>query len=376
MMKNELPSEENLKTEIQNGINIVIKRGDFVLGQEVHSFEKACRAYIGAKHAFGLNSGTDAVRFALIALGIGSGDEVITSPFCFVSNAEAIALEGAVPVFADISPLTFNLNPEAVKAAITPRTKAILPIHMYGHPADMAAINKIAAENGLAVIEDACQAFGAMLPDSSGNGISMVGKDSMFAAFSFFHTKPLGAYGDAGMLTTNNDNFAEKIRLLRNHGSRKHYYHDEIGCSSRLDTIQAAVLLTQLKYFEQKLASVHKLADILRDELSGIDDIINPYVEKGVRHNYNLYTIRTKKRDGLIEHLQSRGIQCRVAFPLSIHLQKSFAYLKYKYGDFPESEKAHDEIICFTINPYWKEEHIIKIAKEIKTFSKSHTLNS
>ncbi|MDC7228337.1 MAG: DegT/DnrJ/EryC1/StrS family aminotransferase [Spirochaetales bacterium] len=358
-----LPTEEHLKSEIQEAVNIVIERGDFVLGKESYTFEAACSEYLGAKHCFGLNSGTDAVRFALMALGIGAGDEVLTSPFCFVSNAEAIALEGATPVFADIDPYSFNISPAAVEAAITPRTKAILPIHMYGHPADMSSINNIAAKHGLAVIEDACQAFGSMLPDNS-----MVGGKSQFAAFSFFHTKPLGAYGDAGMLTTNNDAFAEKIRMLRNHGSRKRYYHDEIGCSSRLDTIQAAVLLTQLKYFDSKIDAVRDHAAVLNQELSGIGDIIIPHVQPGVRHNYNLYTIRTDRRDELLDVLQGKGIKCSVAFPLSIHLQKAFGYLGHSRGDFPESERAQDEILCLTINPYWTVGQIENVVNEIKDF--------
>ena len=370
MKHSHLPTEENLKAEIQEAVNTVIDRGDFVLGHEVYSFEEACCEYLGAKHCFGLNSGTDAVRFALIALGISSGDEVITSPFCFVSNAEAIALEGATPVFADIDPQTFNISPAAIEAAITPRTRAVLPVHMYGHPADMDAIKQICSRHGLAVIEDACQAFGSMLPASENTAAAsrMVGGDSMFAAFSFFHTKPLGAYGDAGMLTTNDDGFAEKIRMLRNHGSSKRYYHDEIGCSSRLDTIQAAVLLTQLKYFEHKIESVRRHAAVLGKELDGIGDIIIPHEAAEYRHNYNLYTIRTSRRNELLDDLQSKGIKCSVAFPLSIHLQKSFAHLGHSRGDYPESEKAQDKILCLTIDPYWSEEHITNIVDEIKDF--------
>ena len=312
---------------------------------------------------FGLNSGTDAVRFALMALNIGSGDEVITSPFSFISNAEAIALERATPVFADINPRTFNIDPAAIEAAITPRTKAVLPVHMYGYPADMDEINDLCRNRGIAVIEDACQAYGAKL-----NASRMVGGDSMFAAFSFFHTKPLGAYGDAGMLTTNDDELAEKIKMLRNHGSRKRYYHDEIGCSSRLDTLQAAILLTQLKYFEHKIEAVRTHALQLDNDLNSIGDIITPFKNRNYRHIYNLYTIRTKKRDDLLEHLQAKGIKCSIAFPLSIHLQKSFSYLGHKEGDFPESETAQNEIICLTIDPYWDEEHISEIVTEIKDF--------
>jgi dTDP-4-amino-4,6-dideoxygalactose transaminase len=357
-----LPTKENLKAEIQEAVNAVIERGDFVMGKEMYDFETASQEYLGAKHTFGLNSGTDAVRFALMALNIGPGDEVITSPFCFISNAEAIALEGAKPVFADIDPVTYNIRAEAIEAAVTPRTKAVLPIHMYGYPADMTAINKISRKHGLAVIEDACQAYGSEL-----DGMK-VGGESMFAAFSFFHTKPLGAYGDAGMLTTNDDSFAEKISLLRNHGSRKRYFHDEIGCSSRLDTIQAAVLLTQLHHFEHKIETVRTNAAILEHELSGIGDIITPFVAENCRHIYNLYTLRTKDREGLREHLQVKGIRCSVAFPLSIHLQKSFKYLGHRLGDFPESEKAQDEVLCLTIDPYWTDEHIMNVVSEIKDF--------
>lgn len=362
MQELKLPREEDLKAEIREAVNIVIDRGDFVLGKEMYDFEAASREYLGAKHAFGLNSGTDAVRFALMALGIGKGDEVITSPFSFISNAEAIALEGATPVFADIDPLNFNLSPSAVEAAITPKTKAVLPVHMYGYPADMDAINEISRNHHLAVIEDACQAYGA-----EQNG-SRVGGNSMFAAFSFFHTKPLGAYGDAGMLTTNDDSFADKILMLRNHGSRRRYFHDEIGCSSRLDTIQAAVLLTQIKYFEAKIGTVRSHARQLDQKLAGVGDIITPFENSNSRHIYNLYTIRTDRRNDLLDKLQAKGIRCSVAFPLSIHLQQSFKYIGCSKGDFPESERAQDEILCLTIDPYWTEEHIMNIVDEIKDF--------
>lgn len=359
MKHNNLPKSEHLLAEIKEAVNTVIERGDFVLGKEMYDFEEASCKYLGAKHAFGLNSGTDAVRFALMALGIGPGDEVITSPFCFISNAEAIALEGAKPVFADIDPLTFNISPAAVEKAITPKTKAVLPIHMYGHPADMKSINEICSRHKLAVIEDACQAYGSEIDGRKTGG------NSMFAAFSFFHTKPLGAFGDAGMLTTNDDGFAEKIRMLRNHGSIRRYYHDEIGCSSRLDTIQAAVLLTQLKYFEAKLETVGNHALILDSKLKEIGDILIPQVKPGCRHIYNLYTFRSNRRDDLLEQLQAKGIKCSVAFPRSIHLQKSFGYLGHSTGDFPESEKAQDEILCLTIDPYWTDEHIENVVNEI-----------
>lgn len=362
MKHNNLPTHEHLKAEIQKAVNAVIERGDFVMGKEMYDFEAASRDYLGAKHAFGLNSGTDAVRFALMALNIGPGDEVITSPFCFISNAEAIALEGATPVFADIDPVTFNISADAIEAAITPRTKAVLPIHMYGYPADMNAINKLCRKHGLAVIEDACQAYGA---ETDG---AKVGGESEFAAFSFFHTKPLGAYGDAGMLTTRDDVFAEKIRMLRNHGSRHRYFHDEIGCSSRLDTIQAAVLIAQLQHFEPKIETVRSKAAMLNFELGGVGDIIPPFEAKNCRHIYNLYTMRTGRRDELLDVLQGKGIKCSVAFPLSIHLQKSFEYLGHSRGDFPESERAQNEVLCLTIDPYWNEEHITNIAGEIKDF--------
>ena len=364
MKHSALPSKDQLKTEIRDAIDTVIERGDFVLGKEMYEFEEASTEYIGAKHAFGLNSGTDAVKFALTALNIGPGDEVITSPFCFVSNAEAIALAGAKPVFADIDPVTFNLSPAAVEAAITPETKAVLPVHMYGHPADMDSINTICGRHGIPVIEDACQAYGSELP----GGSRKVGGDSMFAAFSFFHTKPLGAYGDAGMLTTNDDAMAEKIKLLRNHGSRRRYYHDVLGCSSRLDTLQAAVLLVQLKYLELKIETVRQKSAALSHELDGVGDIIIPSEIDGYRHIYNLYTIRTGRRDGLIAHLQGKGIPCSIAFPLSIHLQNSFSYLGHKKGDFPESERAQEEILCLTVDPYWDDEKLENLAAEIKDF--------
>jgi len=360
--RNDLPSQKILRSEIQDAMNKVIERGDFVLGKETYAFEEASRSYLGAEYAFGLNSGTDAVRFALMALGIGPGDEVITSPFCFISNAEAIALEGATPVFADIEPLTFNMDPEAIERAITPKTRAVLPIHMYGHPADMTAINRICRKHGLAVIEDACQAFGA-----EDAGVKS-GASSMFAAFSFFHTKPLGAYGDAGMLTTNDPGLADKIKLLRNHGSRQRYYHEIIGCSSRLDTLQAAVLLAQLKYLEARIEAVREGAARLTEGLAGVGDLITPAESEGFRHIYNLYTIRTSRRNDLLEHLQGRGIPCSVAFPLSIHLQKSFEYLGHKLGDFPESEKAQEEIICLTVDPYAEAEDLDEMISEIKRF--------
>ena len=347
---------------MQEALNRAIERKDFVLGEDVSAFETEVASYLGVKHAIGLNSGSDAFRIALIAIGLQEGDEVITTPFCFASDAAAVVIENGKPVFADINPATCNLDVDRVAEKMSEKTKAIIPAHMYGVPVDMDPLMELARKHGVYVIEDACQAFGATYRGKK------AGSFGEFAGYSFYPTKPLGCYGDAGLITTDSDDFAEKIKMIRNHGSRQRYYHEFIGFSSRLDTIQAAILRVRLKYVDPILGALSKIRDAYDDRLQGVEGINLPSKLADVTEGFTHYTIRTTRRNELREHLAGNGIKADVYYPLSIHLQEAFSFLGHRRGDFPESEKAQEEVLSLPIDIHTTEKQVDGVCRAIRKF--------
>jgi dTDP-4-amino-4,6-dideoxygalactose transaminase len=331
-----------IKDEIDHAIAEVIRSGQFILGPQVAALEAEMATYCGAAHAVGVGSGTDALRLALQVLGIGPGDEVITTPFTFVASAETVSQVGAVPVFADIEPATYTLDPAAVARKVTPRTRAIVVVHLYGHPADMAPLMELARAHGLSVVEDAAQAVGAEYRGRRVGGIGHVG------CFSFFPTKNLGAYGDGGLVTTNDAALADRVRMLRQHGSREKYVHELHGWCSRLDELQAAVLRVKLRHLEEWVTRRRALAERYRSLLSGVP-IIPPHERAGDRAVYHLFTIRSRQRDGLLKHLSGQGIQTTVHYPTPLHLQP--LYRGAQRDGLPESEQASQEVLSLPLFP-------------------------
>jgi dTDP-4-amino-4,6-dideoxygalactose transaminase len=350
--------------QIEKNIKKILKNGDFVLGKTVESFEGKLAAYCGAKYAISVNSGTDALVLTLKALEIKNGDEVITSPFTFFATAEAIASVGATPVFADIDPRTFNIDADKIEEKISPRTKAIMPVHIFGQPAEIEKIMEIARAHKLAVIEDAAQAIGAEYKNKK------IGSVGDFTCFSFYPTKNLSACGDGGAILTNTETLAQKIKTLRNHGSSpaQKYLHEYIGMNSRLDAIQAAVLSIKLKYLDSWNKKRIAIARCYRKELKNTGDIILPYQDPGSKHVYHQYTIRTKERNALAEYLKAKGIASAIYYSIPLHLQPALNYLGYKKGDLPEAEKASQEVLSLPIYPELNFDKQKTIVKNIKQF--------
>ena len=336
---------EKLKPEIESAVAAVIKSGRYILGENVAQLEKEVAAYCGTRFAVGVASGTDALHLALRACGVKPGDEVITSPFTFVATAEAIAYCGATPVFVDIEPNTFNIGPSRIEPKITKKTKAILPVHLYGQPCDMVKIMAIAKKHGLKVIEDCAQSIGSKF-----NG-RFTGNYGDAGCFSFFPTKNLGCFGDGGMVTTNDEKVAEELKVLRGHGSRQTYHYDIIGYNSRLDEIQAAILRVKLPHLASWTEARRKTAEQYRKAFKDIKELRLPEDAAGAHHIYNQFTLRVSDRDGLFGYLKSKQIGAMVYYPLSLHLQKAFANLGYKKGALPESELAQDEVLSLPVFP-------------------------
>ena len=349
--------------ESKERIDRVIDRKDFILGEDVALFEKEVAHFLGVNHAIGINSGTDAFRIALAVIGIGRGDEVILPAFCFASDAAAVVLAGGTPVFADIDPITFNLDAASCEAKITKKTKAVIPAHMYGFPARMEPLLELCGSSRIIMIEDACQAFGATYKGKA------AGSFGDLAGYSFYPTKPMGAFGDAGLITTDSDEYAERIRMIRNHGSREKYYHEFPGFSTRLDTIQAAVLHVQLKYFERQLDSLKVLHDTYDAHLRDLAGITIPCHEPYITRGYTHYTIRTDDRAGLSAHLQEKGIPFGIYYPLSLHLQQAFSYLGYKPGDLPESERAQEEVLSLPLDINTTMETVLAACEAVREFA-------
>lgn len=351
-----------IENEIKEKINEIIGSTRFILGPNLDALEKEVASYHGIPYGVGLASGTDALHLSLRALGIGRGDEVITTPFTFIATAEAISYTGAKPIFVDIDPITFNIDPSRVEERITDKTKAILPVHLFGHPADIDPIISIAKRYNLKVIEDSAQAFGAVY---KGKKVSTFGDTG---CFSFYPSKNLGCYGDGGMLITGNNEVAERTRSLRNHGSMELYHHSEIGFNSRLDELQAGILRIKLQRIDEYNRKRREKALIYKERLKGIP-LILPEERPEAYHVYNQFTIRSNKRDIIMKALREKSIASVIYYPLPLHLQAVYQNLGHKENDFPESENASREVLSLPIYPELIEEQIDEICGIIrKTF--------
>ncbi len=334
----------SIKPEVDAAIQHILDNTQFVLGAEVAAFEKEFAEYCGAKHCMGVNNGTSALHLAMLAADIGAGDEVITTPFTFVASVAAIWYSGAKPVFVDIDPATYLIDPAKIEAAITPKTKAILPVHLYGQSCDMDAIMAIAKKHNLIVIEDACQAHG-----SEWNGKRVGGIGDM-AAFSFYPGKNLGAYGEGGATTTNNDEYARKIRMLRDWGAEKKYMHVLKGYNMRLEGMQGAILRVKLKYLE-KWTEARREAAKRYDTLFAGTGVATPFVQDKSRHVYHIYSTRTTKRQEWQDAMAAKGIQSGIHYPIAIHNLPAYEDLGYKNGDFPHAEQAAAEQLSLPMYP-------------------------
>jgi dTDP-4-amino-4,6-dideoxygalactose transaminase len=367
---------DSIKGELDAAIHRVVQSGQFILGSEVKAFEDEMAAYCGTKYAVGVASGTDALHLALLGCGIKAGDEVITSPFTFIATAESISKCGARPVFADIDPKTYNIDPTQIESKISNKTKAILPVHLYGQPAAIERILDIARKHNLKVIEDCAQALGATYTKSQSESESQshhkVGSLGDAGCLSFFPSKVLGAYGDGGMVVTNEPEIAETVRILRVHGSKTTYQHVMHGFNSRLDALQAAILRVKLRHLNRWNELRRSKAALYTRLLSQVDGIEPPYLENGCKSSCNYYTIRLKdsrlNRDELRKHLESKGIQTMVYYPLSLHLQEVYKYLGHKPGDFPQSEQAQEQVLTLPMYPELRDEQIEEVVSEIKSF--------
>jgi dTDP-4-amino-4,6-dideoxygalactose transaminase len=357
---------DSLKTEIDEAISRVVKNTQFIIGPEVKAFEQEITAFIGAKYAVGVASGTDALHLALLAGGIQPGDEVITTPFSFIATAETITHCGAVPVFVDIDPRTYNINPARIEAKITKKTKAILPVHLYGQPAAMSLILELARKYKLKVIEDCAQALGAKY---KGKRVGSLGDAG---CLSFFPSKVLGAYGDGGMVVTNNPEIAEKVTMLRSHGGKQKYLNYVPGFNSRLDALQAAILRVKLRHLDGWIEQRRQKASFYSKLLEQTDGVEPPYAADDGYHIFNYYTVRLNPkidRNKLQEHLNDKGIASVVYYPLSLHLQPVYKSLGYKPGDLPQSEKAQAEVLSLPIYPELEDAAIERIAAAIKSLA-------
>ena len=341
----DLRSQYNrLKGEIDETISDVLESCQFIMGPNVHAFEEEVASYLGVKHAIGCASGTDALYLAIKGCGLEPGDEVITTPHTFIATGEAICAAGANAVFTDICADTYNLDPERIEAAITPATRAILPVHLYGHPAEMEQIGRICAARGLVLIEDCAQAFGAEYSGRKVGGIGDAG------ALSFFPSKNLGGYGDGGMVVTNRQDVADRVRMLRNHGAEKKYYHKIVGVNSRLDEIQAAILRVKLRHVEEMNARRIEAAGVY-DGILGPMGVGTPKISGPVTHVYHQYTIRLADRDRAQKCLGEAGVGNAIYYPVPLHLQEVFAELGGREGDLPVTEKASREVLSLPICP-------------------------
>jgi dTDP-4-amino-4,6-dideoxygalactose transaminase len=357
---------DSIRDEIDDAVHKVVQSGQFILGAEVKAFEDEVAAYCGTKYAVGVASGTDALHLALLACGIKPGDEVITTPFTFIATAESIAKCGARPVFVDIDLKTYNVDPSQIESKITNKTKAILPVHLYGQPAAMEHILELAIKHNLKVIEDCAQALGAEYKGKKVGSLGYAG------CLSFFPSKNLGAYGDGGMVVTNDAQVAETVRILRVHGSKTTYQHVMHGFNSRLDALQAAILRVKLKHLDRWNELRLRKTALYTKLLSQVDGIEPPHFEKNCKASCNYYTIRLKdsrlNRNELRKQLESKGIQTAIYYPLSLHLQEVYKYLGHKPGDFPQSERAQEQVLSLPMYPELSEEQIEEVAGEINSF--------
>jgi UDP-2-acetamido-2-deoxy-ribo-hexuluronate aminotransferase len=347
-----------IENEVLKGIRNVLNHGQYIMGPEIKTLEGQLSDFIGVKHAIVNSSGTDALLMAFLALDIKPGDEVITSPFSFFATAEVISLCHAIPVFVDIDPLTYNMDPNLLEAAITPKTKAIMPVSLYGQCAEFNAINAIAEKYGIPVIEDGAQSFGGTYYGKYSCALSTIG------CTSFFPSKPLGGYGDSGACFTNDDELAKRLLEIRIHGQNARYCHSRIGINGRMDTIQAAVLLEKLKLFPEELMLRNKVAKRYDQMLTNL--VNTPFVHTHNTTPYAQYTIEVDNRDAFQQALQSAGIPTAVHYPVPMHQQQALSYLKYKPGAFPHSERASKRVISLPMHPYLHEEDQNKVVVAIR----------
>ena len=341
----------SIKSEIDEAVARVLDSCQFVLGPEVAEFEKDFASYCGTSECIALNSGTSALHLALLAGGVGPGDEVITVPFTFVASVATILYAGAKPVLVDIEPRTFNMNPDALQAAISPRTKAIVPVHLYGHPADMDPILEVARKHNLVVIEDAAQAHGAKYKGNSAGSIGDI------ACFSFYPTKNLGAYGEGGAVTTSNPEYARTIRMLRDWGQDRKYHHLLHGYNYRMEGFQGAILRVKLRHLERWIERRRAIVKTYNERLAGLD-VVRPAEMPWARHVYHLYTLRSDNRDALQADLLNEGIQTGVHYSTPAHLLPAYAHLGYGPNSFPESKKAAREVLSLPLYPELTESQV------------------
>ena len=350
---------QSIKPEIDAAIARVLESCQFVLGAEVAGFEQDFATYCDASECIALNSGTSALHLALLAAGVGPGDEVITVPFTFVASVAAVTYTGAQPVLVDIDPRSFTMDPAAIEAAITPRTKAILPVHLYGQPADMDPILEVARRHGLVVIEDAAQAHGAQY---KGRPVGSIGD---LACFSFYPGKNLGAYGEGGAVTTSNPEYASTIRMLRDWGQDRKYHHVLRGFNYRMEGFQGAILRVKLRHLERWTEARRKVVG-LYNQLLANSGVETPTEMPWARHVYHVYTLRTDDRDGLQAALQAEGIQTGIHYPVPAHLQPAYADLGYGRGDFPRSEAAAEQVLSLPLYPELSSEAAADVAEAVK----------
>lgn len=351
---------ESIKSEVDEAIQTVLNKTNFVLGDDMKAFEEKFASYCNTKYAIGVANGTDALKISLLASGLKKGDEVITTPFTFIATTEAIVQSGAVPVFADIDLDTYNISPDDIEKKISNKTKAILPVHLYGHPADMKRILDIAKKHKLAVIEDCAQSFTAKYDGKVTGSLGNAG------CFSFFPAKNLGCFGDGGMITTNDDNTHKNAKALRNHGSFQRYYAELHGFNSRLDTLQAVILSVKLKHIDKWTKMRNTIAQKYSNSMK--TNAITPIVKNDCLHSFNYYTVRLKDkktRDALQKHLLDNEISCQVYYPLAIHLQNVYQSLGYKKGDLPMAEKAQDVVLSLPMYPELSDKQIDFITSKV-----------
>ena len=352
-----------IKDEIDAALQGVLDKTAFAGGPFVAAFEDEFAAYCGVPHACGVGSGTDALWFALLALGIGPGDEVITVPNTFIATAEAISFTGARPVFVDVDEQTHTLDPALLEAAVTPRTKAVVPVHLYGQPADMDPIMAIARKHGLRVIEDACQAHGAEYKGRRTGSIGDAG------CFSFYPGKNLGAYGEAGAVTTSSEETAAAIRILRDHGQPRKYMHAKVGWNGRMDGFQGAVLSVKLKRLDEGNTRRRVHAEQYRSLLEGVDGVELPREADYAKHVYHVFWMRTPEREALMDRLKARDIGCGIHYPVPVHLQEAYAEMGQGKGDYPVTEAAADSLVSLPMFPELTPEQIEYVAGTVKEWA-------
>lgn len=360
---------QHIQEEIDNAVLDVVRSTAFINGPEVKGFQEDLEAYLGVKHVIPCANGTDALQIAMMALGLQPGDEVITPNFTFIATVEVIALLGYKPVIVDVDPKTFNMDPEAVRAAITPRTKVIVPVHLFGQCADMDALLAIAAEHNIYVIEDTAQAISSEYRRANGD-VKKAGTMSDFGCTSFFPSKNLGCYGDGGALYTNNDDLAEAARQIANHGMKVRYYHDFVGINSRLDSMQAAILRVKLRHLDGYCEARIAAADYYDAAFADLKGVTTPYRDPKSSHTFHQYTLVLDgiDRAGLQKHLADHGIPAMIYYPVPLHLQKAFMNLGYKEGDFPVTEELCKNVISLPMHTELDENQLQHITLAVRQF--------